>query len=160
MALFGAPVAHGDDPERAVRAAFAIRDAIAGLEGTDHELDLQVRIGVNTGEVFLDLSADTAAGEGMAAGDVVVTAFRLQQAASVAGIVVGEGTRRATERVVEYETLEPIAAKGKREPVRTWSAVALRQTPAGAGVDLVGRGSELGHLRAIVRSGNAASHGS
>ena len=155
MALFGAPVAHGDDPERAVRAAFAIRNAIADLEGTDPGLDLKVRIGVNTGEVFLDLSADIAAGEGMAAGDVVVTAFRLQQAAPVAGIVVGEGTRRATERVVEYDALEPIAAKGKREPVRTWSAVALRQTPAGAGVDLVGRGSELAHLRAIVRSGNA-----
>ena len=159
MALFGAPVAHGDDPERAVRAAFAIRDAIADLEGTDPGLDLKVRIGVNTGEVFLDLSADTAAGEGMAAGDVVVTAFRLQQAAPVAGIVVGEGTRRATERVVEFDALEPIAAKGKREPLRTWSAVALRQTPAGAGVDLVGRGSELAHLRAIVRSGNADQPG-
>src|SRR4051812_31975404 len=96
MALFGAPVARGDDAERAVRAAFALRDAIDDLNRADPELDLQVRIGVNTGEALVDLTADPRSGEGMATGDVVNTAARLQAAAPVAGILVGDATRRAT----------------------------------------------------------------
>jgi class 3 adenylate cyclase len=150
MALFGAPVSHGDDAERAVRAAFAIRSAIDDLNESDSELELKVRIGVNTGEALLDLGADSAAGEAMAAGDVIVTAFRLQQAAPVAGVAVGETTYRATRRAVEYVELEPVGAKGKREPVRAWSAVAVRQAPAGTRVGFVGRDAELAHLRSVV----------
>src|SRR2546429_6771701 len=75
MALFGAPAAHDDDPERAVRAALAIRDW-AREEG-----ELEVRIGVTTGEALVSLSARPDAGEGMASGDVVNTAARLQTAA-------------------------------------------------------------------------------
>jgi len=90
MALFGAPVAHEDDPERAVRAALAIRDW-AREEG-----NVEVRIGVNTGEALISLGARTTAGEGMAAGDVVNTAARLQSAASVNGVLVGELTYAAT----------------------------------------------------------------
>src|SRR5881409_484820 len=75
MALFGAPVAHEDDPERAVRAALAIRDWAREENG------LEVRIGVNTGEALVSLEARPAEGEGMAAGDVVNTAARLQAAA-------------------------------------------------------------------------------
>src|SRR5713101_4696084 len=86
MALFGAPVAHEDDPERAVRAALAIR-AWAREEG-----ELEVRIAVNTGEALVNLAARPEAGEGMAAGDVVNTAARLQSAAPVNGIIVGETT--------------------------------------------------------------------
>src|ERR671934_2703823 len=81
MALFGAPVAHEDDPERAVRAALEIRDWI-GEEGK-----LQVRIAVNTGEALVNLGARPEAGEGMAAGDVVNTAARLQTAAAPNGIL-------------------------------------------------------------------------
>src|SRR5205809_4650816 len=76
MALFGAPSAHEDDPERAVRAALAIRDW-AGERGEE----LQVRIGVNTGEALVSLDARPSEGEAMAAGDVVNTAARLQTAA-------------------------------------------------------------------------------
>src|SRR4051794_28845626 len=90
MALFGAPVAHEDDPERAVRAALAIRDW-ARDEG-----DVQVRIAVTTGEALVLLGARPGEGEGMAAGDVVNTAARLQSAAPVNGIFVGESTYRAT----------------------------------------------------------------
>src|SRR5437762_11662857 len=75
MALFGAPVAHEDDPERAVRAALAIRDWVA------EEGELEVRIAVNTGEALVDLHAKPDAGEGMAAGDVVNTTARMQSAA-------------------------------------------------------------------------------
>jgi class 3 adenylate cyclase/tetratricopeptide (TPR) repeat protein len=153
MGLFGAPIAHGDDPERAVRSAFAIRRAIDDLNRADPLLDLKARIGVNTGEAFVDLSADPAAGEGMAAGDVVVTAFRLQQTAAVNGIVVGEATHRATERAIEYVPLEPVAAKGFEEPVRAWSAVAVREAATASGVELVGRVAELARLRSVVVSG-------
>src|SRR5437763_13183162 len=77
MALFGAPVVHEDDPERAVRAAIAIRDWVRGEE------DLQVRIAVNTGEALIRIGAAMAESEGMASGDVVNTAARLQTAAPV-----------------------------------------------------------------------------
>src|SRR2546423_11177364 len=88
MALFGAPVAHEDDPERAVRAALAIRDW-AREDG-----EVQVRIAVTTGEALVLLGARPGEGEGMAAGDVVNTAARLQAAAPVNGVLVGEPTHR------------------------------------------------------------------
>jgi class 3 adenylate cyclase len=78
VALFGAPVAHEDDPERAIRAALSIREAIAELNQANRDLDLHVRIGVNTGEALVSLGARPSEGEGMAAGDVVNTAARLQ----------------------------------------------------------------------------------
>jgi class 3 adenylate cyclase/tetratricopeptide (TPR) repeat protein len=120
MALFGAPVAHEDDPERAVRAALAIRDWARG------EDDLQVRIAVTTGEALVLLGARPAEGEGMAAGDVVNTAARLQAAAPVNGVLVGESTYRATRDVIDYEEREPVHAKGKTEPVPTWEALQAR----------------------------------
>src|ERR1017187_7747526 len=97
MALFGAPVAHEDDPERAVRAALAIRDWVA-----EQGADLQVRIAVNTGEALVALGARPSQGEGMASGDVVNTTARLQTAASVNGILVGETTYRASAHVITY----------------------------------------------------------
>src|ERR1700756_442201 len=108
MALFGAPVAHEDDPERAVRAALAIRDWAREEEG------VQVRIAVHTAGGPLALPGGTPAeGEGMAAGDVVNTAARLQTAAPVNGVLVGEATYRATRHVIEYVEREPVEAKGK-----------------------------------------------
>jgi class 3 adenylate cyclase/tetratricopeptide (TPR) repeat protein len=151
MALFGAPVAFGDDAQRAVLAAFAIRRAIGELND-EEDLDLKVRVAVNTGEAFVDLSARADAGEGMAAGDVVVTAFRLQQAAPVGEIVVGEATYRATQRAIEYAELAPVAAKGKPEPLRAWSAVAVDEPAGRPAARLVGRFHELSHLRSLVKS--------
>src|SRR6202162_132154 len=92
MALFGAPVSREDDPERAVRAALAIRDWAREEEG------LQVRIAVTTGEALVLLGARPAEGEGMAAGDVVNTAARLQAAAPTDGILGDEATYRATRQ--------------------------------------------------------------
>ncbi|MDP9284701.1 MAG: guanylate cyclase, partial [Actinomycetota bacterium] len=88
MGIFGAPLAHGDDAERAVRAALVVRDGVGGF--TDAEL--QIRIAVNTGEAVVSLGARPALGESMVAGDVVNTASRLQAAAPVNAIVVGEQT--------------------------------------------------------------------
>jgi class 3 adenylate cyclase/tetratricopeptide (TPR) repeat protein len=152
MALFGAPVAHEDDPERAVRAALAIREAVAGLNEENPGLDLQVRIAVNTGEAVITLGASPSEGEGMAAGDVVNSAARMQTAAPVGGILVGETTYRATRQAIEYRDAEPIVAKGKAEPVPVWEAVAARwrfgvDVAQLGGSELVGRGEELDLLR-------------
>ena len=118
MAVFGAPVAHEDDPERAVRAALAIRDSIGD--------ELQIRTAVNTGEALVALGARPGEGDAMVAGDVVNTAARLQGAAPVNGILVGEGTYRATRHAIEYREAPAVEAKGKAEPVAVWEAVAAR----------------------------------
>jgi class 3 adenylate cyclase/tetratricopeptide (TPR) repeat protein len=134
MALFGAPTAHEDDPERAVRAALVIRDW-AREEG-----QLELRVGITTGEALVSLSARPEAGEGMAAGDVVNTAARLQSAAPVNGIVVDETTYRATRDRIEYAESEPVAAKGKAQPVAVWEA---REATSRLGVDTVQAGGPL-----------------
>jgi class 3 adenylate cyclase len=142
MALFGAPVAHEDDPERAVRAALAIRD------WAREEDDLQVRIAVNTGEALVLLGSRPAEGEGMAAGDVVNTAARLQSSAPVNGVLVGETTYRATREAIDYAEREPVSAKGKSEPIPVWEALQARSR-FGADLEqrtalpLVGRVREL-----------------
>ncbi|HXJ64130.1 MAG TPA: adenylate/guanylate cyclase domain-containing protein, partial [Actinomycetota bacterium] len=126
MAVFGAPVAHEDDAERAVRAALRILDAIPELNEEHPGLDLAVRAAVNTGEAVVSLGARPERGEGIVAGDVVNTASRLQGAAPVGGVVVGEITHRATHDVFAYEELEPVAVKGKQEPVPLWRAIEAR----------------------------------
>ena len=146
MALFGAPSAHEDDPERAVRAALAIRDWVR------EEKRIQVRLAVSTGEALITLGARPAEGEGMAAGDVLNTAARLQAAAPVNGILVGERTFRATRRAIEYRTATPVDAKGKKEPVPVWEALQVRapfgvNVPHEATTALVGRERELDVLR-------------
>jgi class 3 adenylate cyclase len=136
MALFGAPVTHEDDPERAVRAALSIRAAIDRLNDAEPGLDLHVRVGVNTGEALIVLSADAARGEGVASGDVVNTAARLQTAAPADGILVGETTYHATDRAITYRPAEPVIAKGKSQPLQAWEALEAR---ARLGVDVVQR---------------------
>lgn len=146
VALFGAPVAHEDDPERAVRAALAVREWVS------RQSDLHVRMAVNTGEALVVLAARAAQGEHLASGDVLNTAARLQAAAPIDGILVGEHTYRATNRVIRYREHEPVLASGKAEPVPVWEVVEARSR---LGVDvehaprtgLVGRGRELRLLR-------------
>jgi class 3 adenylate cyclase/tetratricopeptide (TPR) repeat protein len=128
VALFGAPAAHEDDPERAVRAALAVKDWVV------QQPDLHVRMAVNTGEALVVLGARAAQGEHMASGDVLNTAARLQAAAPVDGILVGEQTHRATERVIRYREREPVEVKGKVEPVVVWEVVQARSR-FGADVD-------------------------
>jgi class 3 adenylate cyclase len=150
MAVFGAPVAHGDDPERAVRAALAIRQSVAAMNEADPTLDLQLRIAVNTGEAIVSLGTEAPRGEGMIAGDVVNTASRLQTAAPTNGVVVGEETYRATRTAIQYEELEPLELKGKQLPVRAWLALGVRDSaPERGGAPLVGRQSELSVLGGI-----------
>jgi class 3 adenylate cyclase len=139
MAVFGAPTAFGDDAERAVRAALAVRDRVQG-----------VRIAVNTGEALVTLGARPSRGEAMVAGDVVNTAARLQQSAPVDGVLVGEVTYRATLRTIEYVAAEAISAKGKAEPVRAWLAVRPTSDDQGElSSTFVGRTRELALLRDV-----------
>jgi class 3 adenylate cyclase/tetratricopeptide (TPR) repeat protein len=158
MAIFGAPMAREDDPERAVRAALAVRDAIAELNEAEDTRELHVRIAITTGETLVRLDARPEEGEGMAAGDVVNTAARLQSAAPIHGVLVDETTYRATERSIEYEKAAPVDAKGKAAPVDAYEAKEAR---ARYGVDvrqigrtpLVGRVQELDALRdALTRA--------
>jgi class 3 adenylate cyclase/tetratricopeptide (TPR) repeat protein len=145
MALFGAPTAHEDDPERAVRAALAIRD-FAVKDG------LELRVGITTGEALVRLDARPETGEGMASGDVVNTAARLQSAAPVNGILVDETTFRATRTAISYDDADPVEAKGKAQPIAVWKAVEARSrfgvdVAHEARAELVGREHELGVLR-------------
>src|SRR5437870_1152082 len=126
MAAFGAPVAHEDDAERAVRAGLAILEAIADLNEGDPELELQVRVGINSGEAVVALGARPEQGEGIVTGDVVNTAARLQTSAPPDSVVVGELTYRTTRDIFDYEPLDPATAKGKQEPVPRWRAITPR----------------------------------
>jgi len=152
MAVFGAPTAYGDDAERAMRAALAVRDAVRELNEHDARLDLQLRIAVNTGEALVSLRTRPELGEAMVAGDVVNTAARLQAAAPVNGILVGEETYNATRGAIVYEPVAPVVAKGKAEPLAAWLAVGPAD-PSGerrlSELPLVGRANELETLVAI-----------
>jgi class 3 adenylate cyclase/tetratricopeptide (TPR) repeat protein len=126
MAVFGAPVAHEDDVERAVRAGLRLVEATVELNEQRPGLALQVRVGVNTGEALVSLSARPERGEGFVTGDVVNTASRLQGAAPVGGVAVGEQTYAATKDIFDYGELAPAELKGKSEPVRLFHATAAR----------------------------------
>jgi class 3 adenylate cyclase/tetratricopeptide (TPR) repeat protein len=123
MAVFGAPVAHEDDAERAVRAGLRIIDAIDDLN--EHEgLELAVRAAVATGEAVVQLAAQPGTGEGIATGDVVNTAARLQGAAPVGGLLVNEQAYRATRHAITYEDVPALELKGKGDRVPTWRALS------------------------------------
>jgi DNA-binding SARP family transcriptional activator len=145
-ALFGAPVAHEDDPERAVRAALTIRDWLAEQKGSQ-----RVRIAVATGQAHVTFGALEQEGEPVAVGDVVNTAARLRVAAPENGVLVGEQTFHATRHAIEYREVGPVAAKGKSAPVKAWEAIRVLARP---GTDpsrhhtpFVGRARELAALQ-------------
>jgi class 3 adenylate cyclase len=141
VGVFGAPTAFGDDPERAVRAALSVREAL----GT------RARIAVNTGEALVTMGARPELGEAMVAGDVINTAARLQSAAPAGGILVGLETYRCTDGIVEYQAAEAVIAKGKDVPVQVWLAerVSTADDHRAADTPLVGRSGELDVLSGI-----------
>src|ERR1043165_2894190 len=121
MAVFGAPIAHGDDAERAVRAGLRVLEAIG-------RLDLAARAAVNTGDAIVSIE-QMRSGEALATGDVVNTAARLQNAAPAGRVVVGADTYRATLQTIRYEPLDAVDAKGKAEPVEAWLAIEPSAAP-------------------------------
>ena len=144
LAVFGAPVAHEDDPERAVRAALAV------CEWARTRNDLALRAGVNTGTAFVALEPSET-GIGMVAGDMINTASRIQAAAAPGSALVGEETYRATRDVFEFVERDPIEAKGKSERVRVWeprsARVEVGESRRRGDAALVGRAAELALLR-------------
>ncbi len=153
MAVFGAPVAHEDDAERAVRAAFGMQAAMADINlevAPEFGFELALRVGVNTGEVL----AGHVGGAYTVFGDAVNVAARLQAAARVGGILVGERTQRLSAPAIAYRGLEPLRLKGKAQPVPAWEAVGLRE-PGRIGerrqpsTPLVGRDGELFQLQTV-----------
>ncbi len=154
MAVFGAPVAHEDDEERAVRAGLGMQAAMDQINVdvmARHGANLQLRVGINTGEVLAG-----AIGDGYTViGDTVNVAARLQAASRPGTVTVGERTYRATSGEVEYRTLDPLHLKGKAEPVPAWEAVGLmaaqptRRVRARAATPLVGRDDELDLMESL-----------
>jgi predicted ATPase/class 3 adenylate cyclase len=154
MAVFGLPRIHEDDALRAVRAAAAMREALEDLNVTlraEFGVTLENRTGVNTGEV---VTGDTGAAQRLATGDTVNVAARLEQAAPVGEVLIGESTHRLVRDAVEVVAVEPLKLKGKPEPV---PAYRLLSVPAGAEAStpasrpLVGRAREIAALDAEFR---------
>ncbi|HET8672922.1 MAG TPA: adenylate/guanylate cyclase domain-containing protein, partial [Thermoleophilaceae bacterium] len=148
MAIFGAPVAHEDDAERAVRAALAMQAAMVDInENLDetHGVTFALRVGVNTGEVL----AGAVGRDYTVIGDTVNVAARLQTAGRPGSVTVGERTYRATSHAVEYRPLESLELKGRSDRVQAWEALSVvAAQPAGrvlgrAEAPLVGRREEL-----------------
>jgi len=146
MAVFGVPHTREDDPERAVRAALAIRDAFDG-DG------VEVRIAVTTGEALVTAGTSVA-------GDSVATCARLQQAAPAGTVLVSEATGRTTERSISYGPASLLSLAGRAKPMAVWSALEPRNRTgldalAAGPVPLVGRDRELGLLLECYRRARA-----
>ncbi len=144
VGVFGAPTSHEDDPARAVQAALRVLEAIGHLNEQDPRLELAVRVAVDTGEVVVAMGDPVERGEGIATGDVMNTAARLQGLAPVGGIVVGERTFLATEAVFDYESLGSVTVKGKADPLPIWRvAGVLSEEERTALGPMIGRSREL-----------------
>jgi len=148
VAVFGAPVAHGDDAERAVRCALQVVEAVVRLNSEDPSLCIDVRAAVNTGDAVVTLGGAHERGEPLATGDVVNTAARLQAVAPPSGVVVSAETYLATRRAIRYQPLQPVEAKGKHKPVEAWLALepARQADVPRASRPIVGRDDELDQM--------------
>jgi len=148
MAVWGAPTAHEDDAERAVRAGLDLVESVRTLGPT-----VQARAGVLTGEAAVTLGATN---QGMVAGDLVNTAARLQSVAPAGAVLVGEATQRAASAAIAFEEAGQQVLKGKTAPVPAWRALRVVAQRGGQGrSDLpeppfVGRGEELRLLKDLI----------
>jgi class 3 adenylate cyclase/tetratricopeptide (TPR) repeat protein len=150
MAVFGVPQRHEDDALRAVRAATEMRRRLGDLNGElarDWGVQIAARTGINTGEV---VAGDAAQGQSFATGDAVNVAARLEQAAGPGEILIGEPTRRLLGDAIRAEAVEPLALRGKAEPVSAWRLLeVLPDVPAftrPSRTPFVGRERELVEL--------------
>src|SRR5437764_8124653 len=151
IALFGAPVAHEDDAERAVRAALRMHETLAGMR-PDLAVPVSIRIGINTGEVLV--GAMRAGGDPTAMGDVVNTAQRLQKLGAPGDVIVGSATEIATRDAIHYEPLGAVTLRGRDEPVHAFRAVDALAPPGRRRMrrraPFVGRDAELSTLRGLT----------
>jgi class 3 adenylate cyclase/tetratricopeptide (TPR) repeat protein len=145
IALFGAPVAHEDDAERAVRAALRMHDTLAShIARLDGVPPVQMRIGINTGEVLVGTLAGT---DYTAMGDVVNTASRLQSEAPPGGVVVGEDTYTLAREAIEFSAFGELTLRGRETPLAAWRAIAPTSQPGSrrrrVDLPLIGRDTEM-----------------
>ena len=152
MAVFGVPLTHEDDAVRAVRAGRRmLARLVAWNEDRGPSEQLQIRIGINTGEV---LAASAARADLLVTGDAVNLAARLQEAADPGAIVVGEATSRLVRGVFDLRELAPLQLKGISEPVAAWVVLGERErreeTAIALFAPMVGREHELEMLRSIA----------
>jgi class 3 adenylate cyclase/tetratricopeptide (TPR) repeat protein len=155
LALFGAPVAHEDDAERAVRAALRMQATLThfvGTSGLAGSAGIRMRVGINTGEVLVGTLAGT---EYTAMGDVVNTASRLQSAAPPGGILVGHTTYALASQAIHFEPGGELDARGREQSVKTWLAVEATAPPGsrsrrGRSGPLIGRQPEMAIGRAAL----------
>jgi class 3 adenylate cyclase/tetratricopeptide (TPR) repeat protein len=162
MAVFGAPISHEDDAERAINAALAMQAAMAGLNAELERRDgvrLSLRIGVNTGEVVAGMLGGDVQAAYTVVGDAVNTAQRIESVAPPGEVVVSATTRRLAIRSFEFEEMPPMQLKGKAEPIRPYRVKRRRyEEIAPDATPFVGRAPELAMLReALVDA--VAAHG-
>ncbi len=159
MAVFGAPVSHEDDTERAIGAALAMQGAIAEENAAlerKYGVRLALRIGVNTGEVVAGLLAGEVQSAYTVVGDTVNTAQRFESAAAINTILASESTYRLARRSFRFEALPPVTLKGKAEPVPAFRVIGReRRAAPREGPPLVGRAGELAHLRSFLAEATA-----
>jgi len=151
MAVFGAPISHEDDAERAIRSALAMQESIAKLNDDlerEHGVRLSLRIGINTGEVVAGMLGGDVQSAYTVVGDAVNTAQRLESVAPLGQVLVSETTRRLSLHAFEFETLEPVSLKGKAERVQVYKVLRRRDDDIDPDTSpLVGREEELARLR-------------
>lgn len=166
LVFFGAPVAHEDDPARAVRAALDLLAASRefGAEvAASHGIDFEIRVGVNTGLVVVGAVGSGLRQEYLAVGDAVNIAARLQAAASPMTVLISEVTHRFVAPLFECLPLDPIVLKGKSQPVRTYevrgprAAVGPTRGLAGLESPMVGRDGELDRLLGMAEAAASGS---
>ena len=155
MALFGAPVAHEDDAERALRAALEMMGAITAFN-VAHQTQLGLHLGINTGLVVAGQMGGTNRNDYSVMGDAVNLAARLEDASSEGEIFVGAATHRLTRHAFEFEPIAPMTLKGKSAPVEVHRLIRLKATPQrargleGLRAPLVGRAQELTTIREAI----------
>jgi class 3 adenylate cyclase len=168
LAFFGAPVAHEDDPERAVLAAIdmiAATEAFAGELRADRGIEFRIRAGINTGPVVVGNVGSDLRYEYTALGDAMNVAARMQAAAEPGTILVTHSTRRLIGDAFDLEDLGDIEVKGKREPVHAYRVLGRKQEPrrkrglqqAGLESPMVGRDEPMRRLEdafEVVRAGS------
>jgi class 3 adenylate cyclase len=152
MALFGAPVAHEDDAERALRAGLDMMDAIVAFNHANGT-ELSLHLGINTGLVVAGQVGGHDRRDYSVMGDAVNLAARLEEASSVGEIFVGPATYRLTQRIFDFEPVAPLKLKGKEAPVEVHRLLGAKVAPKstrgieGLRAPLVGRDNELEEIR-------------
>jgi SAM-dependent methyltransferase len=155
--VFGAPIAHGNDAERAVRASLALRDAMRTL-GADVGRPVRVHVGIAAGQVVASGIGSAGYSEYAVTGESVNLASRLTNAAAADEILISDGVRRALAERLDCQDAGPLAVKGFAEPLRAWRLRGLRAA-ASDQRPFVGRRGELQHLLTVLAACREAGRG-